>query len=309
MEDDDSPVFNVELLSLSSVEPHLRGVIRTKWDEKKLELCKSRTEQMMALWDNVPSTAPKENWFISLNTLALAFNLHKMQVKRMIERKKSTDSGIAILPNHRPPKITPKQLDLVKEFIRKREVDKKDPPEISEVCEFILLNFGISYQSSWINSIVKKSKGIFIVDAQPLEDERIDVKVEDLRSNHEKLSELLKTTDPRLLVNIDESGWGKKLKCGEKCVVSLNNTPTTYCEKLAEGHITAIPVSWANGEFSRSMLVIQTKTIERSLLPLGIPDGPNALVTASTKGYIMTEGVVKNTVHHTKYFVHADVIL
>ena len=89
MEDDDSPVFNVELLSLSSVEPHLRGVIRTKWDEKKLELCKSRTEQMMALWDNVPSTAPKENWFISLITLALAFNLHKMQVKRMIERKKS----------------------------------------------------------------------------------------------------------------------------------------------------------------------------------------------------------------------------
>ena len=37
------------------------------------------------------------------------------------------------------------------------------------------------------------------------------------------------------------------------------------------------------------MIVIQTKTIERNLLPFGLPDGPNVLVVASQKGYITKE--------------------
>ena len=230
---------------------------------------------------------------ISLNTLALAFRLHKMTIKRMIERKKNIDSGQPILPNHRPPKITPEQFGIVKEFIRKREMDEKDPPELREVCDFIESTFGVAYQSTWVNSLVKKSKGIFIVDAQPLEDKRIDVSIEDLKSNHAQLSQLLTEVDPRLLVNIDECGWGKKLSFGKKRVVSPNPSPTNYREKLSEGHITIIPISWANGDFSRSMTVIQTKSIERSLLPFGIPDGPNGLVVASTKGYITTELFVK----------------
>lgn len=289
----DLPILHVELLDLNALEPYMRGVIRTKWANKHVELCHTKTEQLIALWDNIPLTTPKENWFISLSILATAFRSTKLKIKRMIDRQKKHESGRSILPAHRPSKITPEQFEKVKEFIYKRETIELDPPEIEEVCEFIQTSFNITYQSTWLNTMVKKSKGIYIVDADPLEEERINVTESDLRSNHIKLSELLKTIDPRLLVNIDESGWGKKLKTQKKRVVSLNPVRTIYREKLAEGHITVIPTSWANGDFSRTMIIIQTKAIERNLLPLGVPDGPNALIVASTSGYVTTELFIK----------------
>ena len=167
------PIFNVELLDLDSLESHLCGVIRTKWNNYRVELCKTRTDQLIALWDNVPPTAPKENWLISLSTLAIAFRMPKSKVKRLIDRKHAIDSGETFRPSHRPSKITSQQFELVKEFIRKREVDDLDPPEIEEVCEFISNTFGVTYHSTWINSMVKKSNGIYIVEAEPLEDRTV----------------------------------------------------------------------------------------------------------------------------------------
>ena len=41
------------------------------------------------------------------------------------------------------------------------------------------------------------------------------------------------------------------------------------------------------------MVVVHTKTIERVLLPFGIPDGPNVLVVGSTSGYIIRELFLK----------------
>ena len=185
------------------------------------------------------------------------------------------------------------QLDIIKEFIRKREMEDKDPPEPYDVCDFIESMFNITVSRSYINTLVKSSKDIYLVDAAPLEAERIDVKVDDLRANHQQLSEKLSTIDPRFIVNIDECGWGKKLSCKKKRVLSLNPVSTNYRERADEGHITIIPVSWANGDFSRSMIVIQTKTIERTLLPFGLPDGPNVLVVASQRGYITRELFIK----------------
>ena len=84
----------------------------------------------------------------------------------------------------RPSKITSEHLKVIKEFIRKCEVDEKDPPEPYEVCDFIESTLGITYSWSWINQLINNSNDIFLVDATPLEDARINVKEEDLQNNH-----------------------------------------------------------------------------------------------------------------------------
>ena len=129
----------------------------------------------------------------------------------MIDQQQCIISSVPPCPCHRPSKITSEQLVIVKEFIRKHEEDDKDPPEPGEVCEFIETTFEITYGHAWVNTLVKKCPDIFIVDAYPLENERIDVCVNDLQTNHAELSQLLKTVDPHLVVNIDECGWGKRL--------------------------------------------------------------------------------------------------
>lgn len=290
---DPDPFRNVELLHLSAIDSHFRGVIRTRWCQKNLSECDRVGKQMRGLIDDIPPDGPRNPWWISMKTIALAFGVKKFAVQRILDREKQLENGEVILPAHRSPKITDNQLQIVKEFIRKREVEEKDPPEPYEVCDFIESTFKITYSRSWINQLVADSKGFHLVDATPLENERIDVKVDDLRENHQKLSQKLLTLDPRFIVNIDECGWGKKISHGKKRVVSLNSVNTNYRERADEGHITMIPVSWANGDFSRTMVVIQTKSIERELVPFGLPDGPNVYVAASQKGYITQELFIK----------------
>jgi hypothetical protein len=75
-----------------------------------------------------------------------------------------------------------------------------------------------------------------------------------------------------------------KIAQQKKKVVSLSPFPTFYCEQIEEGHITFIPVSWANGDFSCSMVILQSKLIQQELTVFGIPNGTHNLVVASQKG-------------------------
>ena len=109
-------------------------------------------------------------------------------------------------------------------------MEDRDPPEPYEVCDFIELTFKVTVSRSYINTLAKNSKQFYLVDATPLEDERIDVKVDDLRANHQQLSEKLSTIDPRFIVNSDDCGWGKKLSCKKKRVLSLSPVKTDYRE-------------------------------------------------------------------------------
>lgn len=289
----DSPYSHVESLNLSAVNPHMRGLLRTRWEEKQLDRFSSKSEQFSSLLDQIPSTGPRNPWLVTLSVLSQVSGYQKMTIKRAVDRKKQDLKGIPRSPAHRPPKISSEQLEEVRKYIHKREIDDRDPPEPSEVCEFIEKTFGVTYHRNWINQLVKRVPGIFIVDADPLESVRAEVSVEKLKENHGILSKCLKDIDPRLLVNIDECGWGKKLSHHRKRVLSLTNAKTTYREHTDEGHITVIPVSWSNGDFSRSMIIIQSNSIEKKLKVYGLPDGPNVLLVASQKGYVTNELFLK----------------
>ncbi len=82
--------------------------------------------------------------------------------------------------------------------------------------------FGIEYHCVWINSLVKKHLMLHIVEAAPLESVRIDVLDSDLVENHAESSKLLQTIDPCLLVNVDESGWGKLLSKRKRLCLCLH---------------------------------------------------------------------------------------
>jgi hypothetical protein len=277
-------LLNVEFLQLSSLDKHFAGRIQTKWEEKNLSTFSSMADQISALIEVYNPSSPRNPWLLSLSKVALAFGITKVRASRLICHRQNHLLGVPKMPHHRPPKILLEQLEFVRKFISDREVNEKDPPEPMEVCNFIENTFGIEYHRMWINVLVKKHTMFHIVDADPLESVRIDVLNSDLTRNHAELSKLLLSVDPRLLVNLDESGWGKKINQQKKKVVSLSPFPTFYREQVEEGHITFIPISWANGDFSRSMIILQTKSIQRELTVFGIPNGAHNLVVASQKG-------------------------
>lgn len=92
-----------------------------------------------------------------------------------------------------------------------------------------------------------------------------------------------------LISNIDETGYGKVLKQGKKRVISFSDCPTVYCECCKPGYITMVLVLWGNGQTSKILLMQQAKSIERELLPFGLPDGEEVRVVASASGFITEE--------------------
>jgi hypothetical protein len=48
-----------------------------------------------------------------------------------------------------------------------------------------------------------------------------------------------------------------------KRIVLLNPMSTTYRQQVDQGHIIKILVLWANGDFSKCMIVVQSKSIKR----------------------------------------------
>ena len=144
------------------------------------------------------------------------------------------------------------------EFIRYCEEHLFDPVDPGDLTTFIDEKFNVQYSRSWAAKWAKTSEELHLVSATPMEDERIDVTEEQLEDNFYQLSESMVGVDPRLLLNIDECGWGKMLNQGVKKVISLNNAPTRYRQKSEPGHITFIPVSWCNGDFSRAMMIINS---------------------------------------------------
>jgi hypothetical protein len=76
--DSDSLILNVELLSLSSIDKHIAGHLRTKWSKKNLSSFSCASYQMIALLEvYVPST-PHDPWLLSLSKVALAFEVTKV---------------------------------------------------------------------------------------------------------------------------------------------------------------------------------------------------------------------------------------
>ena len=165
----------------------------------------------MALLEEYLPSSQQNPWLLSLSKVAVAFGLTKVQVSQLIQCHKNMIAGVPKMPHHCPPKITKEQLEIVKNFVNHCENNERNPPEPSVLCDFILSTFGIDYHQISINSLVKKYQMFHIVDAKPLESEQIEVAVEDLHNNHKTLVEMMDGIDPHLIVNIDESGWGKKL--------------------------------------------------------------------------------------------------
>ena len=133
------------------------------------------------------------------------------------------------------------------------------------MTEEILRKLGLSpYESKCYMALVSHGNlgGKEIAKLSSVPPTSVYKNLESLKENHKNLSDILKGTDPRFLINIDECGWGKLVSKGRKHVVSLSPSKTTYGQKTEEGHITLIPISYANGDFACSMIVIQTKTIE-----------------------------------------------
>ena len=141
------------------------------------------------------------------------------------------------------------------------------------------------YQNFLLNN-----HGIFFVNAEPLEQSRLEVTEEKIRTNATEMAQKIAQADPRFVFNADETSVDATKETKKKKVFSLHDCPTTYISDRSPSHITFLSTIGVNGCKLPTLVIINTKTIVSELsVRFGFPQMEHAHVVSSTSGYINEE--------------------
>lgn len=189
----------------------------------------------------------------------------------------------------RPRKISEKmEAELVN--IVKESFDNNKPFSLSELNVFIESKYQISVNENYAHDLLNRHENeLKIVEAIPMEEERhhIDAKIVD--KFYTDLEKFIQTVHPSLIFNCDESSDKISKTCRKKKIIVPSNSDKTryyYPVPPSGPHITFIAGIWTDLTFSKPMIIITRKTIEKELEEYGLPDGPLGYVAHSGTGYV-----------------------
>ena len=258
------------------------------WIENKLSQASFVREQIYGLYVNSNKKYNSTDYRLTYTDLGDLFGLTKQRIMQLIEKHQKILDGNLPKPFGRQSLLTLEQKNSLVQWISQQHKEQ-NPPTVDDVTEYVRGTLKVECSSTWANKwINSKDTGLFVVDAIPLEKERIDVTLDILKAYEKKIQEELKTLDPEFLFNCDETGLDDR-KYGNKSVVSTENSPTCYKVLWPAGHITVLPTICADGSTARPMVIIARKSIDNEILKYGLPNGMHGYVVSSPKGYMTTD--------------------
>lgn len=258
------------------------------WKENNLSDLEFLREQVHQLYQLANSKYNSQDYRLSYTETGLFFGVSKQRIHQIIEKQKKILSGKSPKSTGRQSLLTDIQKNSIIQWVREQH-ENKEPPTVEDLTDYVRdvlkIDCSTTWSTKWIQS---KDSGLFVIDAKPLEKERAEVTVDQLKEYEKKLKEEIKSVDPGFIFNLDETGLDDR-QYGKKKVVSTENTPTCYRICRSAGHITVIPTVFADGTVATPMIVISRKSIDNELLKYGFPNGNAGYVVSSQKGYITKE--------------------
>jgi len=258
------------------------------WKENNLSDLEFLREQVHQLYQLANSKYNSQDYRLSYTETGLFFGVSKQRIHQIIEKQKKILSGKSPKSTGRQSLLTDIQKNSIIQWVREQH-ENKEPPTVEDLTDYVRdvlkIDCSTTWSTKWIQS---KDSGLFVIDAKPLEKERAEVTVDQLKEYEKKLKEEIKSVDPGFIFNLDETGLDDR-QYGKKKVVSTENTPTCYRICRSAGHITVIPTVFADGTVATPMIVISRKSIDNELLKYGFPNGNVGYVVSSQKGYITKE--------------------
>ena len=262
--------------------------LREIWSGNNFSNFEFLREQLFRLYSMANTKYDSSDYHMSYKDVGTLFGITKQRVHQIIEKQKKIDSGLSPKTSGRQSLLTLDQKKMVLNWIGEQH-KATTPPTLQELTEFVMEKFSIETSASWAGKWVEsKDSGLFLVDASPLEKERIEVSPEKLKEYEKTLVKEMEKIEPSFLFNLDETGIDD-VKYSKKTVVSTENVPTCYKVSWPAGHITLLPTICADGTVAKPMIIIARKSIDNDLLNYGYPNGPNGYIVSSPKGYITAD--------------------
>ena len=258
------------------------------WNENNLQDLKFFREQVDKLYHLSNTKYNSMDYLLTYKDMGTLFGVSKQRISNIIKKQQKIKSGYSPKSPGRQSILSTEQKNNLKVWIGEMHKNKT-PPSLTEVTDYITETLQVECSSTWINKWVSSDgSGLYLIEAKPLEKERIDVSVDVLNDYGKRLTEELKNIDPEFLFNLDETGLDDR-KYNNKTVVSLEQTPTCYKVAQPPGHISICPIICSDGTKLPPLVVISRKSISNDLLRYGYPKGENGYIVSSDKGYMTTD--------------------
>ena len=217
---------------------------------------------------------------IPVHQIGLFFGVNS---KVVWKQKSKIENGV--LPHGRPSVITPDQSAAMIEYIRQR-IDLRDPPTLNDVLNFLWQAFELDMLPNTLRKWIQKHTAFAVTLSKPMEQERLQLKEEDIVLYYNKLEEAVRDVPSGLILNLDESGFAKYADARDEAVVlpkecDWRHYPVTRREKRATFLLTVS----ADGRCLKPLLIVPRSTLESEVLLAGYTSD-EAIFVKSANGYI-----------------------
>jgi len=191
----------------------------------------------------------------------------------------------------RPSTLTKQQeLDIIQHILVFQ--NDNNPMSPSELLEYVNEKYNVNLGQSWpFNFHERHNNQLKIIDADPLEEERADLTIDQLKRYKESVEKVLECHHQDLICNWDQTA-SEDLKASKKSVIvvtSKNQDKYFYKVKQPQGHITVMPAIFPDGSSIRPLVIIIQKTIDNDLEPYGLPDGKTGFVVSTSSGFTTSD--------------------
>jgi len=169
-----------------------------------------------------------------------------------------------------------------------RECDETLAPLTqTALLQWINTTFHTCLTFGWLQTFLQSQSALFVVDAEPIESERADLKDEQLKENAKILATKVQKANVELIMNVDETGLDCKRDTEKLRVVSTRQCPRMYRSVRAESHITLLPTIGITGWTLTHLVIIKTlSTVSELAVRYGFPKSNWAHLTTSSSAYI-----------------------
>ena len=184
--------------------------------------------------------------------------------------KTKKDLSINYKPGQ-PPKLPDSLVTDLISWVMKKQEEKNLPTrmDITEKANKLLSQSGLKKQvsSKWIDSFLKSEKCPFKQSlASPIEEERYEVDIALIHDWFQILASVEATeVHPDLLINLDETGFGKQKKStnSKKVIVTkdVDDSNLLYAESKDPGHVTVVSAITAGGKMLKPLFIHKNKTL------------------------------------------------
>jgi len=266
-----------------------KRLIKSLMTEKKVFQCETLAEQIF-LTMGVPSSSKlRKSYNLTFSQASRIFKVKSKSLVRDLYFKGMRRHEGNVKSPGRNPELTKEQEREVIEYIVMMQ-NLKTPVSPIELLAWVNLTFDKNLSQSWPNKFVERqSDSLFIVNAVPLEEERADITIEQLKEYERIAKERLPNYDARLVCNWDQTASESYRKGNKNVIVVGKNgkSPGNVYYKTTEpvGHISLMPVIFPDGDCIPPLIIITQATIDSDLEEFGLPNSDLGYVLSTTSGF------------------------